>query len=131
MSVEAVWDNPEKTIVRLIFSPQWSWEELYQSNPITDEMAASVDHRIGFLIDMRQTREFPAGVSAARVKEAIQFSHPNSSIAVVVGNSMFVQMMVTSLVRTLGRREDFAFVEDIDQARALIAEHLRNTAGSD
>jgi hypothetical protein len=131
MSVEVVWDDAEKNIVRMIFSRQWTWEELYQSNPITDAMAASVDHKIGFLIDMCQTRDFPAGVSASKVKEAIRFTHPNSAIAVMVGNSMFVQMMVTSLVRVLGRRDDFLFAEDIDQARALIANHLQKLNGPD
>lgn len=131
MSVEVVWDDAEKTIVRLIFSPQWTWEDLYQSNSVTDELTASVNHRVGFLIDMRQTREFPPGLSASKIKESIRFTHPNSSIAVVVGNSMFVQMMVTSLVRVLGRRDDFLFAEDIDQARALITNHLQKLIGPD
>ncbi len=131
MSVEAVWDDAEKTIIRLAFSPQWTWEDFYRSNSVTDAMVASVDHRIGFLIDMSQTREFPAGVSAAKVKEAIRFTHPNSSIAVVVGSSMFIQAMAATVVRVLGRREDILFAEGIDQARAMIRSHLQKGSESD
>jgi len=124
MCIEVVWDDAQERTIRMVFERQWTGEELYQAADQADELTASVDHRVAYLLDMRRTRVFPSGVSAVKVRHTLNFSHPNASLVVVVSTSLFVRTMVTSLVRVMGRLEDYLFLEDIDEARALIADRL-------
>lgn len=125
MCVEVVWDDAEQSTIRMVFSRKWNWDEFYQAADRVDDLTRSVEHPVAYLVDMRQTRTFPSGISAARVRHALTFNYPNVALAIVVGTSLFVQTMTASLMSVVGQRENYLFLEDIDEARALIAERLK------
>ncbi len=109
----------------MIFRRKWTWDELYQAADRVDELTRSVNHQVAYLVDMRETRTFPSGISAARVRHTLTFNYPNVVLAIVVGSSLFVQTMTESVMCVVGQRENYLFLEDIGEARALIAKRLK------
>ncbi len=125
MGIELSWDDAQQTILVARFDPEWAWGDLYEVATEVNRRTAAADHKIGYIIDLRATRMFPPGISSAKIKPAMDFSDPNAGLAIFVGTNLFLQTMATTVIRVMGRREDFMFIQDIEQARAILAERLK------
>ena len=60
MSMEPVWDNDERTILRLMCSGEWSSEEFFESYNQSRMMMSQVDHPIVLIIDMTRSGNPPS-----------------------------------------------------------------------
>ena len=54
MGITVDWTDAEQTIILLTFDPGWQGEDLYLAARTVAEMTAAADHRVGFLLDMRE-----------------------------------------------------------------------------
>ena len=54
MSIEVIWDDEEKTIIRWIIQGKLEWADYEQANQISREMCTSVGHAVYTLFDARE-----------------------------------------------------------------------------
>ena len=67
MSIEIKWDNEDQTIIRWIYTGDFSWEEYDQASLDLQDIIADVDHNFATIFDMVLFPD-PAGPSTATIK---------------------------------------------------------------
>ena len=128
MSIQVVWDNDEKTIIRYTYQGQWTWDELAAVLEEAYALLDTVDHPVDFIIDLRQSVLLPKDAlrHGERVAQAV---HPNEGRSVVVGANMLVSRLADVFYKIYRRTsKQFRFVATLDEAYALLS---NDTANSD
>lgn len=128
MSIQVVWDNEEKTIIRHDFVGPWTWDEFWELTRATRCMLASVPHRVDILSNMRDTM-MPRGKGMmANMRRATLSAPSNQGIIVVVVNPF----LKTLLSLFMSFDPDMAGIiysaESVEQARQMISERTCKVA---
>jgi len=122
MTIIPKWDNDEKTIINISFHDTWTWEEHQICVTTGNEMLASVDYIVDFIIDFRDSSTIPPG--ALRVGRQLQMQAlPNEGISVLVGTSPLLHALFRSFI-TLYPRVSLRYfvVNTLEEAYAKITE---------
>jgi len=122
MGITVVWDNPEQTIVRYIYNGQWNLDNFYQALQESREMMDKVDHRVGLIIDVQNSKLVPNGVLSHGKNVALR-KHSNQGLSVIVGASGFVRTLFDvykKVYRTSFDESGYAFTATLDDARNLL-----------
>jgi hypothetical protein len=129
MGVKAVWDNEQHTIVRYDLSGKWTWDEFFTAYEDAKMMLAATPYVVHFILnptDAASRSHLPPGI-VSRIGSVGRTRLPNAGITVAVGSSNFVKSLVNTAARLYPRiRKQYQFVETLDEARALLAEHMES-----
>lgn len=121
MHVKVVWDNLEKTVIRLQFSNGWTWEEFHDALEIAKLMALSVPHRVlGLIFDLEFVITHPY-YTQRHLDHIVANVHPKIDYVVIVGRSYWCSVVhavlaqlydeeyayIWPLMRTLAEARDF------------------------
>ena len=60
-----------------------------------------------------------------KIQQELNFEDPNVGLSIIVGTNKFVMMMASSVVRVMGRRENYLFMDNMDEALATLAARLK------
>jgi hypothetical protein len=127
MSVEVVWDNEDRTVMRFIFSKDWTWEEVIQAKIDCDARLDSVAHdAVAIIYDSPPDAHIPPDV-LANARRVLSRNHPKAVLLVFVltHTNVVARMLISTVARITGsvgaRIRIAASVED---ARHLIAKHF-------
>ncbi|MBC6937874.1 MAG: hypothetical protein DWB42_18890 [Chloroflexi bacterium] len=126
MPVTVEWDNAEKTIIRMAMVGHWTWDEAYAAFADGDQMLDGVNHRVGVIIDLRESKGVPPA-ALANARKMSEKQHPRAGMTVFVGaNAFFLSLWsVFSKVYTLFvRKHTFTFAATIEQAREILARNV-------
>jgi hypothetical protein len=128
MTIKAIWDNNEKTIVRYIFEAGWTWEEFFAAKKQANEMMDTVSHKLGVILHLPTENAVPPDV-LANARSGLLSRHANTVMIIFVSTQPFVSTMIETLV-TLSPLADtgLATTLTLDEARVLIYERLRELA---
>lgn len=128
MSVQIVWDNNEKTIIRFIFEGKWTWEEFYPTHYKAIDMVKSVTHRVNVIVDMRKGVSTPANV-LMHIKNISDKQPPNVGLSVIVTDSSFIHSLHRIGVKfyhKIGRY--FSVADNLEAAYVKITQSTAETA---
>jgi hypothetical protein len=129
MGVKAVWDNEQHTIVRYDLSGRWTWDEFFIAYEDAKAMLNATPHAVHFILnptDAASRSHLPPGI-VSHIGNIGRARLPNAGITVAIGSSNFVKSLVNTAARLYPRiRKTYQFVETLDDARALLAEHMEN-----
>lgn len=123
MGMKVFWDNEEKTFIRVVFqSHDWTWNELVAARHQGDELALSVRHRVGMIL------EEPHSVPMAVLKtdfSKFNNSPPNVVAMVIVANLPMVRAIVGLVMKTSPRAASHVvLVRTLGDARETITQRL-------
>ena len=124
MSISVVWDNPEQTIIRYIYNGQWNLDNFYHVLQESREMMDTVDHRVGLIIDVQNSKLVPNGVLSHGKNVSLR-KHPNQGKSIIVGASGFVRTLFDvykKVYRTSFDETAYAFATTLDDARGLLTQ---------
>lgn len=125
MSIHTAWDNPDKSVIHILFDGEWGGEDLADAVYRADAMIISVGHRVDLIIDMSSSSHIPRDfLSIARDMLDSGQPRPNEGQRVVVGLNGFLRTLYHTAHRALnGRLEgrEVLFATSIDEARELLA----------
>ena len=124
MSISVVWDNPEQTIIRYIYNGQWNLDNFYHALQESREMMDTVNHRVGLIIDVQNSKLVPNGVLSHGKNVSLR-KHTNQGKSVIVGASGFVRTLFDvykKVYRSSFDETAYAFATNLDDARALLLE---------
>ena len=125
MSITVIWDNPEQTIIRYVYNGQWNLDNFYHALQESREMMDTVNHRVGLIIDVQNSKLVPNGVLSHGKNVSLR-KHPNQGKSIIVGASGFVRTLFDvykRVYRTSFDETAYAFATNLDDARSLLLEH--------
>jgi adenosylcobinamide amidohydrolase len=126
MSIRVEWDNEARTIVHYSFLGGWTWDELYQSIEVGENMAKDSTARVHAILDMREGNGLPGGsflTPAARnhAQNLANRMHPERGHIMVVGASPIMRSMYLMFRSLFGDKAGgVEFVQTIEEARAAL-----------
>src|SRR5258708_36475228 len=101
MTIEPIWDDSDKSIIRFVFTPPVaSWDEYDSAVDKANEMARSVQHRVDYLFDGGDAA-MPQGSPFPHIQRAKATSPDNVATHATVVTNMFVQLIVASAAKYL------------------------------
>ena len=129
MAIRVMWDDPEQTVLRLSFSPQWTWRELKDSVASAHAMMDTASGPVGLIFDTHQVVMLPDG-APTHVRHLLRHAHPNTRLMIVIETrnpqlNHFGHMLITFLQRYFWLHSPIFYVTTLDEARALLQRHAR------
>ncbi|HLV34584.1 MAG TPA: hypothetical protein VKY59_05715 [Spirillospora sp.] len=121
MPVEFAWDNDEKTVVRVVATMPWNWNDFHKAMRRASFLLDTVQHDVDLLIDLRQSVKLPAG-ALGHIRSLGAAIHPNNpDRAAILG-------LDKSIAGPLGGDEGsysdgtrlLRFVDTDEEARAIL-----------
>jgi len=125
MGIKIAWDNEEKTALLYIFDTHWTWDDFYAAKAQAYGQIDTVQHKVGVIFDAPEKITLPANM-ITHSKSAVSKTHANTAVVVVVVRNLYLRTML-SMVMKLSKKaaETLRLVSSLDEARALVAEKLR------
>ncbi|NWF70897.1 MAG: hypothetical protein HXY40_17570 [Chloroflexi bacterium] len=121
MAVEVFWDNPQKTIVRYVFTGKWTWDEFYPAYYAAIAMEKSQPHRVHVIVDLQKGSSVPSNV-LLHIKNITDKQPDNIGLTIVVSTSKFIASLYDIGVKFYPRiGYYFRVVTMMDAAYSMIA----------
>ncbi|GAB4512452.1 MAG: hypothetical protein OHK0046_11980 [Anaerolineae bacterium] len=122
MGIRVVWDNPEKTTLRQVFSGRWELDDLYQCADKTHRLISSLEHPVHVIMDLTDSQAPTNMLSAVRYLESRVA--PNQGIVVMVGADDFMASMLEVARRIAPRATaNGHWADNLEDARRVISEN--------
>ncbi|MGJ3239655.1 MAG: hypothetical protein ACFE0Q_13175 [Anaerolineae bacterium] len=125
MAIHTRWDDNQKTRVLIEFETSWTWEQLDKALETTDNLLATVAHRVDVIIDL-EGAEIPKDYLKAAQRlltDPNMGVRPNEGSRVVVGASQWIRTAYTTLQKTFSKQlagREVLFANDLSHARGLL-----------
>ena len=127
MGVMSTWDNEVKTIIRVDFEGEWTWDEFESAQHELKERLDSVDHKADIIVVLG-TGTVPQGALAkfSTIVTTPAFAHPNAGLLAIVGANDFTKTLADIFAK-LHQREakKVTLVCTIEEAYEALIEHWR------
>jgi hypothetical protein len=122
MGIELRWEDERKTIIRWIFSGNFTWEDYEEGDRKLHEMIGDIDHTFTTIFDLSQMTAMPQYPVS---------QYPRLIRDVPAGQEYLIIISLNRLVQSLGRiftrvyRMNIQFVRSLEEALAVIAERRK------
>ena len=124
MSIELRWEDEGKTIIRWVFSGEFSWEDYEAGDRKLAEMLADINHKFVTIFDLSQMDAMPQ-YPVSQYPKLIRDVPPGQEYLVIISQNRLVQSLGRIFTRVY--RTNINFVRTLEEALALIAERRRKT----
>jgi len=123
MGIVVKWDNPEQTVIRFVYSGQWTFGDLFDAMGSAGELMDTVDHTVHGIIDMQDSKLMPNGVLSLG-RNVTMRKHPHQGKSIVVGASGFARTLYDvyrKVYRTTFDESAYGFASSLEEARRLLS----------
>jgi hypothetical protein len=128
MSVTSMWDNPERTVIRLACEGDWGWDEAVANDTVLNTMLEEVNHPVAIIIDVRNGDKIPMGgllPNMPAMRDGVMASHPSVTMTVIVGGGAIADNMLKLWNRLAPNSEArFRAASSLEEAHAIIGQYL-------
>lgn len=124
--IEVRWHDAEKTILDVIYSPGWTWEDYHQTIQTVAEMKKDITHPVvHFNINLEGFA--PANNPLPHVSKMSR-THTIHTMIIVTKSDSF-RRIARVMLETVNIRENHNlwFFDDIDKARQFASQRLKET----
>lgn len=122
MTIIPEWDNDEKTIIRISYPEQWSWEDHQAFRVIMAQMLDEVDHKVDIISDLRQTVTIPSG-ALRMVRQIYLQPNPKIGVTMVVGINPMIRALYKSFTLLYPPAKNvYMLADSLDDAYSKIAQ---------
>lgn len=125
MAIDLAWDETDSHIIRVTVRGDWTWDMMESALAQAIGMMDSVDHKVHYIIDIREGRLDLAGALKQAQQAATPETHHNEGVKVVVGANFMIRTLYSAyrqMVERMGKDQEFLFADTPDDARTLIAQ---------
>lgn len=129
MGILTMWDNRDKTVVRMEFESEWTWADLESAIKETDDFISSMAHQVDVIIDIEGTKLPNDFMSAAKNLLANPEPRPNEGNRIVVGANNVVKTGYQTIVKTFGEKlvgREVLFATNLPEARAMLRDQRQD-----
>jgi hypothetical protein len=131
MIIDTEWDNDQKTVMRVTYHTDWTWDDLVHNLPTEKAFLDSVNHRVDVIADFRNTELPPGAVShLPRIANSPPYTHANAGMVVMVGSPFFMEEVVDIYRKVYGQAaQKLHLVASVEAARVLLAQPRPQATG--
>ncbi len=123
MAIEVSWGNPERTVIRMDFAADWTYDEVFVALDDIADMLDAIQHPAITVADMSSSK-FAPNISLnvyRRVAESRFLNHPNLSVLCLMGVQTYVRMLVVTFSKLFPKAyRKFRMVETVEEALQYI-----------
>lgn len=124
MPIEVNWFNESRSVISLVVSDPWTWDDFFSASRQALLLTQQVNHEVCFMADFSRSKQFPRGVSLQRIRSILDFKQPNSGVLVSFGVSPFIRVMLNTVLSAVGRvRANAVIVDSFEEALLVIADY--------
>jgi hypothetical protein len=118
MAIQVVWDNDEKTIIRMDFD-DWQWTDLHAALEALLTLGKSSNEPLGVIVNLEKANVMPLEGALTNLQHALSVVEPRAVLVSVkpIGKAIFD--ILTKL--NPAHRDKVLYAETVDEARALLA----------
>src|SRR5215207_6425768 len=123
MAITTLWDDSNKTRIRMEFETSWTWADLENAISKTDEFIASVAHSVDIIIDLEGSSLPKDFMNAAKNLLGNPEPRANEGYRVVVGINNMMQTAYQAIQKAFGDKlagREVLFAQDLSQARSML-----------
>ena len=116
MPVAMDWNNPERTVIRVVFDGEWETDDLYRMINKGVSMIDSVDHKVDSIFDF--TRSTSSPTSALATLGRMEATHSEKEgLVIIVKASSYIKALV-NIARKLAPKTfaQLYFVDTLNEA---------------
>jgi hypothetical protein len=128
MAIKVFWDDEAQTVIRLIFETNdnnWTWAELVAGRRKGDALAASVNHKVGMI--MEEPRTLPSEIFKNNISQ-FNDGAANVVVIVLVANLPMVRAIVSLIMKASPRAATFmVMVKTLEEARIIVQDRLHQS----
>ena len=127
MSIDFAWDNDDQTVLRLVATAPWNWNDFHKGMRRATFLLDTVDHPVELIIDLRQSNTLPAG-ALGHVRSLGKPLHPNMRTRLIIiglDPSVAGPLGGADGIYQVGERL-IHFVKTDDEAQAVIVAWLND-----
>jgi hypothetical protein len=124
MAVTVVWDDVEKTILRMDFAGRWTWEEFQDAFAEFHATLDMVDYKVDTVINLSESIAIPENAVSNFVKGVQQQHQNDSGLNVIVSKTIVIQVLWNVFNRVYAgfvKGVDIKLVSTLEEARKVIA----------
>jgi transposase len=125
VAIDLAWDETDSQIIRVDVRGDWTWDMMERALEQAIGMMDSVDHKVHYIIDIREGRLDLASAMKQAQQAATPETHRNEGVKVVVGASFMIRTLYSAyrkMIERMGKDQEFLFADTPEEARAMIAE---------
>jgi hypothetical protein len=122
MAVLTQWDDPQRTILRYVFSGRYTWEDLHTAAKSAQRLLDSVYHPVDVILDIQHSSHTPREF-IGEFRRLATITHPNTGLHILVSNNPLNALLFQTfagMYRHLAPR--YTLVSTLDAAYGLINE---------
>ena len=123
MGISVKWDNSEQTVIRFVYTGQWTFGDLFDAMESARDLMDTVNHPVHGIIDMQDSKLMPNGVLSLG-RNVTMRKHPNQGKSIVVGASGFARTLYDvyrKVYRTTFDESAYGFASSLEEARQLLS----------
>lgn len=125
MGIQVGWQDEGKRVIRCAVSGRWTWDELQIALNKTIKLMDSVEHKVDFIIDLRNGSFVlnPFSLLGQARSVATPETHRNEGTKVVIGANGMVQTAYDTyrrVIAAMGKNQVFHFADTEVQAHQII-----------
>ncbi len=123
MGVTVLWDNEEKTTLRVDLAGSWSWGDYDRALAEAGAIMRSGGQHIDVIHNLLEGSRAPLGYVLPHFQRAMQLMEDNVGCIVIVGSNYSMNLLLSLFLgtfTTVGRK--VAFVDSVDEARHILGE---------
>lgn len=125
MSINVLWDDEDRTVLRWNFIGKWTIQDFYDVYDKLNTALTESPHKVNVLLDMTESSQIPNGFMSALRSVRSRPAHDNMGVMASIGNSMFVRTFVNTFSKIYPpRKTAYYMVGSYEEAYALFAEQI-------
>jgi hypothetical protein len=125
MSIDLIWDNEARTILRYDYHPGWTLEDFDRAEHRLHGLLAEVPHEIDVIALFLPSSDPPVG-SLSRFKRIQDEMPAQVGVVVVINSSPFVALLLSVFLRVYRQYAHRLWLADsLEDARRRLAERQR------
>lgn len=120
MAIRVVWDNAEKTIVRMDFEASWGWTDVHAALETLDTMRLSIDRLVAVIVNLTTANVMPLEGSITNLQYALN----RIAVQIVFVAAKPIGKSVLDILSNVqpALKHQIAFATTLDEARKLLAD---------
>jgi hypothetical protein len=128
MTVQLVWEDVNKRVLRFDLDATWTWDEFFVAKTQSYDLINTVPHKVGVIINIASRTALKPNL-LLNTRKALVDKHPNTFVVVVVVTDALARTAIGLLydsIRFSSMRVEIA--DSLDEARRIIEKRQQEQA---
>jgi hypothetical protein len=122
MTIQIGWADPEKTILRMDFIKNWTWDDYQEAGVRGKALTEDIPYKFTIVMDFTDSGPMPQH-AFTHFKRGLNNQHPNRRMVLVISkHRMLAESMISVLLKLYPKAAKIHFARSFEEAQKFIAD---------